>query len=261
MVCIYDSGVGGLTALAALRRVAPDCDVLYLGDTARVPYGTRDASTVCRYAGEALSYLSAFSPTAVLVACGTVSSVFLPHAVGYPFPVTGIVEAGIRAAISAAPSGHIAVLGTEATVRSGVFDEGIRSRLPHAAVTSLACPLFVALAECGITDPADPLAALAVSRVLSPLCGTEPEVILLACTHFPWLAPHIARLFPASRLVDCGAAAVRELSSALSAERGTGRTEYHVTDGREAFLRAAQRMTGVQIGDAVHVVRIPAAER
>ena len=127
MVGVFDSGVGGLTALAALRRAAPLCDILYLGDTARVPYGGRDAATVCRYAAEALSYLSAFSPTAVLVACGTVSSVFLPEAPPYPFPLVGIVEAGARAAVAAAPSGRVAVLGTEATVRSGRFASRIRA--------------------------------------------------------------------------------------------------------------------------------------
>ena len=257
MVGVFDSGVGGLTALAALRRAAPLCDILYLGDTARVPYGGRDAATVCRYAAEALSYLSAFSPTAVLVACGTVSSVFLPEAPPYPFPLVGIVEAGARAAVAAAPSGRVAVLGTEATVRSGRFAARIRALAPHAEVVSLACPLFVALAECGITDPDDPLAAMAVGRVLAPLLPHDPEAILLACTHFPWLSPHIAALFPHARLIDCGAAAVLELLPLLGEERGDGRTEYRVTDGREAFLRAARRMTGAVPGDAVRTVTLP----
>ena len=257
MVCVYDSGVGGLTALRALRREAPECDVVYFGDTARVPYGVRDAATVSRYAREVLDYLAALSPSAVLVACGTVSTVFLPRAQGlYPFPIFGVAEAGVRAAVAAAPSGRIAVLGTEATVRSGYFGREIAARLPHAEVTQLACPLFVALAEGGFTAQDDPIARVAVETLLASLLPREPEVILLGCTHFPWLAPQIARLFPRAVLVDPGAAAVAELSPLLADQVGTGKTEYLVTDGAEAFLRSAHRMTGAAVGETVREVSL-----
>ena len=258
MVCVYDSGVGGLTALRALRRAAPLCDVLYFGDTARVPYGVRDAATVSRYAREVIGYLAALAPSAVLVACGTVSTVFLPTAEGsYPFPLFGVAEPGIRAAVAAAPQGRIAVLGTEATVRSGYFAARLRALLPHAAVTSMACPLFVALAEGGHTAPDDPIARVAVETILAPLLPKEPEAILLGCTHFPWLSTQIARLFPRATLIDPGAAAVAELAPLLLAEEGEGRTEYLVTDGAESFLRAAHRMTGVLVGETVREVLLP----
>lgn len=256
MVCVYDSGVGGLTALRALRRAAPECDVLYFGDTARVPYGVRDAATVSRYAREVLAYLAALSPSAVLVACGTVSTVFLPAAQGYRFPILGVAEPGIRAAAAAAPRGHIAVLGTEATVRSGYFAKRLRAEAPHARVTSLACPLFVALAEGGHTAPDDPIARVAVRTLLAPLLREEPDAILLGCTHFPWLSFHIARLFPRAVLIDPGAEAVAELSPMLAGERGSGRTEYHVTDGAASFLRAAHRMTGAAVGETVREVSL-----
>lgn len=257
MVCVYDSGVGGLTALRALRRAAPRCDVVYFGDTARVPYGVRDDATVSRYAREVLDYLAALSPSAVLVACGTVSTVFLPRAHGrYPFPIFGIAEAGIRAAVAAAPSGRIAVLGTEATVRSGYFDRRIRALFPHAEVTSLACPLFVALAECGYTAADDPIARVATETLLSPLLAKRPEAILLGCTHFPWLAAQIARLFPEAALIDPSAEAVAELAPLLADEVGRGKTEYLVTDGADSFLRAAHRMTGTAVGETVREVSL-----
>jgi glutamate racemase len=257
MVCVYDSGVGGLTALRALRRAVPECDVVYFGDTARVPYGVRDDATVSRYAREVLDYLSALSPSAVLVACGTVSTVFLPKARGlYPFPIFGVAEAGVRAAVAAAPSGRIAVLGTEATVRSGYFGREITARLPHAALTQLACPLFVALAEGGYTAPCDPIARVAVETLLAPLLPKDPEAILLGCTHFPWLASHIAHLFPRATLIDPSAEAVAELAPLLADEVGTGKTEYLVTDGATSFLRAAHRMTGTGVGEAVREVSL-----
>ncbi len=257
MVCVYDSGVGGLTALRSLRRAAPECDVVYFGDTARVPYGVRDDATVSRYAREVLDYLAALTPSAVLVACGTVSTVFLPRVHGrYPFPVFGIAESGIRAAVTAAPSGRIAVLGTEATVRSGYFGRRIAELLPCAEVTSLACPLFVALAEGGYTAPDDPIARVAVSRLLAPLLPRDPEAILLGCTHFPWLASHITRLFPRATLIDPSAAAIAELAPLLADEVGMGKTEYLVTDGAASFLRAAHRMTGTAVSETVREVSL-----
>lgn len=259
MVCVYDSGVGGLTALCALRRLSPRSHILYLGDTARVPYGTKGEATVCRYARTALSYLAAYRPSAVLVACGTVSTVVLPTlpAGAYPFPVVGVAEAGVRAAVAAAPGGRVAVLGTEATVRSGYFERRLCRELPGASVLSVACPLFVTLAECGYTDATDPLPALAAERLLAPLIPHRPEAIVLGCTHFPWLSPHIARLFPSAALIDCGAAAARELAPLLDGEDGGGRTEYLVTDRADRFLHAASRMVGMLPRDTVREVALP----
>lgn len=257
MIAVYDSGVGGLTALRALRRLLPRCDIVYLGDTARVPYGTRDAATVLRYAASALDLLATLSPDAVLVACGTVSTVALPTlASRYPFPVSGVAEAGVRRAAAAAPHGRVAILGTEATVRSGYLEARLSALLPKARLASVACPLFVALAECGMVAADDPLPHLAAERMLTPLLPLDPEAVLLGCTHFPWLSPHIARLFPRATLVDCGAAAALELSSLFTEGGGAGRTEYLVTDGAEAFRRAVRRMTGEEIGEAIQEVTL-----
>ncbi len=244
MVCIYDSGVGGLGALVALRRAAPMTDIVYLGDTARVPYGTRDAATVRRYARESLDYLASLSPEAILVACGTVSTVALPALCGrYPMPVLGIVEAGVANALAEGPPSRIAVLGTEATVRSGTFASRLAALAPHAEVRSLACPLFVALAEAGLVAPDDPIPRLVAERTLAPLHDFRPEAVLLCCTHFPWLSPHVARAFPGARLIDCGKAAVTTLLPVLK-PHGKGDLRFLVTDGAEAFRRVAHRMMG-----------------
>ena len=257
MVCVYDSGVGGLSTLAALRALAPRIDILYLGDTARVPYGRRSEAAICRFAEAALSYLAVRSPRAVLCACGTVSTVYLPRRCAYPFPVLGVADAAIDAALAAAPSGRIAVLGTAATVRSGYFTRRILARRADATVESLACPLFVALAECGMVDPRDPLPALAAERLLAPLSDFSAEAVILGCTHFPWLAPHIARAMPGATLIDCGACAARALLDLLGDGAGEGRTEYLVTDDAYGFARVAERMTGRPLDGRVTEITLP----
>lgn len=245
MVGIFDSGVGGLTALRALRRFCPGCDISYFADTAHVPYGSRSERTICRYAAAGLSTLSSLSPEAVLVACGTVSTVFLPrNGNRYPFPVCGIVEAGTAAALAAAPHGKIAVLGTEATVLNGAFCRSLEEHRRDVSVVSLSCPLFVTLAECGMTDPDDPLPRLVAERTLSPLYDFDPEVILLGCTHFPWLLRVIAPLFPHAFVIDCGAEAAKNLSLRLSEPGGCGRTCFYVTDNAPSFRRRAENLLG-----------------
>ena len=234
-----------MTALAALRRFCPLCDVAYFGDTAHLPYGSRSEGTIMHYATAAVSTLAALSPEAVLVACGTVSTVCLPKlAEGYRFPVFGIAEAGTAAALAAAPHGRIAVLGTEATIRTGVFSRMILARRPDAVLTCLACPMFVFLAESGMNRPDDPIARLAVARTLAPLLSNPPEAILLGCTHFPWLSSLISPLFPDAALIDCGAAAARALSLRLRFPAGQGKTCFYITDSAAAFQRAARAVSG-----------------
>ena len=258
MVCVYDSGVGGLSTLSALRRLLPRTDVLYLGDTARVPYGTRSATQICRFAEAALSYLGAQRPQAVLCACGTVSTVYLPSCRrDFGFPVFGVADAAVDDALAAAPSGRIAVLGTAATVRSGYFAAQIRKKRKDAEVYSVACPLFVSLAECGMSAADDPIPALAARRMLSPLADAGIEAVILGCTHFPWLRPHIARALPGATLIDCGASAAAALAPMLTGEVEQGRVHYLVTDDPEGFSDTAARMTGRPLEGKVEVIALP----
>ncbi|MGH8205769.1 MAG: glutamate racemase [Steroidobacteraceae bacterium] len=193
---VFDSGVGGLTVLRALQTRLAGERFVYLGDTARLPYGTKSADTVVRYALQAADALLGCGVKALVVACNTASSVALP-AIGRrcaDLPVIGVVEPGAQAAVAASPSGRIAVIGTEATVREGAYQRAILTRRPDAQVQAAACQLFVALAEEGWTEGA--VAQAAARRYLQPLFGKRaarpdtaamPDTLVLGCPHFAML--------------------------------------------------------------------------
>ncbi len=245
MVVIYDSGVGGLTSLVALRRLCPRLDIAYFGDTAHVPYGNHSEKTIRRYAEGMLNAAAPLCPEAVLIACGTVSSVCLPELRGrYPFPLYGILEAGAEAALNAAKNGRIAILGTEATIRKGTLARLLHGKRRGLSLKGLACPLFVPLAECGYTDPADPIPRMIAIRMLAPLAAFKPEAILLGCTHFPWLSRVIAPLYPEAALIDCGGAAAEALAPRLTSTREAGKTVFYLTEDAPGFQRTAEKMCG-----------------
>lgn len=253
---VFDSGVGGLTVLAALRARLPAEDFIYLGDTARLPYGTKSGETVVRYALQAAGALAERGVKHLVVACNTASSVALP-ALAEAFeslPITGVVEPGAQAACDASRSGHIAVLATEGTVRNGAYQQAILRRRPQARVTAVACQLFVALAEEGWTS-GEPAGAIA-HRYLDPVFGAadRPDVLVLGCTHFPMLAAAIAAAAGAGvTLVDSAHttahAVQRELEAAGLARRSrgalgsqaTGTLQLLATDGVERFARVGAR--------------------
>lgn len=211
MIGIFDSGVGGLTALWELRRLRPDLDIVYFGDTAHVPYGTRSPEMIRRFAGEAVGFLSGLGAEAILVACGTVSSVALPALSEHTgCPLFGVVEPAAEVAYRVSKNKKIGILATEATVGSGAFDRALR-RLGPVVTRSLACPLFVSLAENGFTAPDDPVARAAAEHYLAPLRESALDTLILGCTHFPLLAAHIHRVLPGVRLIGAGEAAAAVL--------------------------------------------------
>jgi glutamate racemase len=191
---IFDSGMGGLTVMRALKARLPQESFVYLGDTARLPYGTKSADTVTRYAVQAAAALRAHDIKLLVVACNTASAAAVPtlQAQLAPLPVVGVIEPGARAAIAAAPDGPIAVIATEGTVKGGAYVRAIQDAAPHMPVVQQACPLFVALAEEGLTT--GEIAMLAAHRYLDPLLGTvpRPRGLVLGCTHFPVLKETIA---------------------------------------------------------------------
>lgn len=260
---VFDSGVGGLTVLRALLAQLPGRDFIYLGDTARLPYGTKSAASVVRYAEQAADVLVDRGLDCLVIACNTATAVALgPLRERYaPLPVIGVVEPGARAAVAAAPGGHIAVIATEGTVRAGAYDAALRRLRPDATIASAACPLFVALAEEGWTD--GEVVELVARRYLGPLLAPapRPEVLLLGCTHFPVLAPAIARVAgPGVAIVDSAAttaAAVRDLAGP---GRGSGAVRLLATDGPERFARVGAAFLGrpIAAGD-VEVVDLGAA--
>jgi glutamate racemase len=219
---VFDSGVGGLTVLRALQERLPREHFVYLGDTARLPYGTKSADTVVRYALQAADALVRASVKALIVACNTASAVALPAMTARhrELPVIGVVEPGAQAAVGASRNGIIAVIGTEATVRGGAYQRAIAARLPQAEIRAVACQLFVALAEEGWTE--GPIARATAQRYLEPLFSNAhaADTLVLGCTHFPMLRAVIQEVVgPTVRIVDSAATTALAVEQSLR-ERG-----------------------------------------
>lgn len=255
---VFDSGVGGLTVLRALRAALPAENFLYLGDTARLPYGTKSETTVVRYAGRAAALLVQRGIKCLVVACNTASSVAMPTLASSlaPVPVIGVVEPGAAAAAGATRSGRVAVIATEGTVRGGAYPRYLARLAPTIVVTQKACPLFVALAEEGWTD--GPIADAVVRRYLEPLFADAgaPDTLLLGCTHFPVLAGPIGRAVGTGvTIVDSArttAAATIQRLTALDLQRrgGAGGVRLLATDGPERFARVGSVFAGEPIAAA-----------
>jgi glutamate racemase len=247
---LFDSGVGGLTVLRALTARLPREHTVYLGDTARVPYGTRSAEVVTRYALLNARHLAARGVKMLVIACNTVSAQSLPQvAAALPIPVVGVIEPGARAAAAATRGGGVAVLATPGTVASGAYQVALRRMLPLAPVVARACPLFVPLAEEGWTD--GELPRLVAERYLADLRRAGIDTVLLGCTHYPLLASAIAEVMgPRAAIVD-GAVATAEAVAALLAQRrllrngmGPPRHAAICTDLPERFQAVAERFLG-----------------
>jgi glutamate racemase len=244
---VFDSGIGGLTVLKALVEKLPSENFLYLGDTARLPYGTKTAATVERYALQAVDELIRRGVKAVVVACNTASAAALPAlAAAHPeLPVIGVIEPGAAAAVAATRSGRIAVLATEGTVRGGAYQRAIHALRASAQVSAVPATLFVALAEEGWTQGEVALAT--TQRYLAPLfakADLAPDVLLLGCTHFPPLAGVISEVAGSGvRIVDSAITTAEALAQLLSARGlgagngGAGSARFLVTDGEDRFAR------------------------
>jgi glutamate racemase len=250
---VFDSGIGGLTVLRALVERLPREDFLYLGDTARLPYGTKTAATVERYAQQAVYALVRRGVKAVVVACNTASAAALPAlAAGNPgLLIIGVIEPGASAAVAATRSGHIGVLATEGTVRGGAYQREIQRHLPAAQVTAVSATLFVALAEEGWIE--GEVAEAAARRYLAPLfqdSAAAPDVLVLGCTHFPPLTGAIRKVVGSSvKIVDSAQTTAEALAvlldqSRLSSDEVEGICQFLVTDGEERFARVGRTFLG-----------------
>ena len=248
---IFDSGMGGLTVMRALALRLPNERFLYLGDTARLPYGTKSSDTVKRYALQAAHALTQRGVKLIVIACNTVSVSLgaLQEALA-PLPVIGVIEPGALAALAAAPNGPIAVIATEGTVKGGAYPRAIHSH-GAAPVVQQACPLFVPMAEEGLVD--GPIVEAVAQRYLAPLLATmpRPRALVLGCTHFPALKNVIARVAgPDIVLVD-SAATTAEAVARLLEERGLARREtnkapphFLATDAPDRFARVGEIFFG-----------------
>jgi glutamate racemase len=270
---VFDSGVGGLTVLRALLERLPAESFVYLGDTARLPYGSKSPGSIRQYSLQAARLLRQRGVKCLVVACNTASAIALDALAQEfaPVPVLGVLEPGAAAACRATRSGRIAVLATESTVRGGAYQAAIVRRRADAVVTARACPLFVALAEEGWTD--GPVVEGVVHRYLDDLfvagaASGHPDTLLLGCTHFPVLAPVLGRVLgPGVTIVDSAATTAAALEAALQsrglqrAGAAPGTVRLLATDGPERFARVGAVFLGrpLEPGDVELVDLAPTA--
>ncbi len=244
---VFDSGVGGLTVVRELRKELPGEDIVYFGDLARLPYGSKSRENIILYSRQIIHFLQKKNVKAVIIACGTASANALPTVRGeFGLPIMGVVEPGARAAVKATRSGRIGIIGTQATVRSGEYPRLIASLSPEASVFAKACPLFVPLAEEEQLeqDVAEEVAGL----YLAGLKKEDVDTLVLGCTHYPLLSGVIAaEMGPSVKLVNPSRAAVLEARDFLRAEglladRLQGSVRFYVTDNTEHFESLAMRI-------------------
>ncbi len=252
-VGIFDSGIGGLTVLKELLAVLPDEGTVYLGDTARVPYGIRSSETVTRYSFENTRFLSSIGIKLLVVACNTVSSISIEAirtSVG--IPVIGVIDPGARAAAAATRNKRVAVIGTEATVRSGSYTRAIKAVDGSIEVFNLSCPLFVPLVEEGWTEGA--IVELTAERYLRGMKDRGIDTLVLGCTHYPLLKGVLSKLMGEGvMLIDSAIETAREIKgkledlSLLRSSTDGALREFYVTDSPERFVALGERFLGKQI--------------
>ncbi|MDD5440424.1 MAG: glutamate racemase [Candidatus Omnitrophica bacterium] len=243
---VFDSGVGGLTVVKALLKTMPREDIIYLGDTARVPYGTKSKETVTRFSIECISFLSKFNIKLAVVACNTASSWSLNILTKkFDVPIIGVIKPGVEEACSVDSSRRIGVIGTRATVTSGSYVKAIRKIRPGARVYQQACPLFVPLVEQGWLD--DPVTAAVCERYLKELRDKRIDTLILGCTHYPLLSKTVRQVFPYDiRIVDSSLSVSRAVEAFLQKNKSYNRSkaagilEAFVTDDPRSFKNIAR---------------------
>jgi glutamate racemase len=257
---VFDSGIGGLTVLKELTALLPGEDFIYLGDTARLPYGTKSNEVIVRYSRENTEFLLAKGIKLLVVACNTSSAVALGEIERHTMvPVIGVIEPGARAAVKASRIGKIGVIGTEATIASGAYTRSIQNLNSRAEIYTRACPLLVPLVEEGWTD--NEIAERTVTHYLESLKASGIDTLLLGCTHYPLLRAMFERVLgPRVKIVDSAiatAAAVREKLAALKLARrsGGGAQSFFVTETPDRFVRVGRRFIGPRVESAVRIER------
>jgi len=255
---VFDSGLGGLTVLNEICKYNPGLDVVYFGDTARVPYGSRTVETINRYAEQDVRFLLSQGVEAILIACGTVSTNCLPTLKEtFSLPIVGVIDAGCEAALRASPSKRIGVIGTRATVNSRAYERRIRELCPEAETWGVECPLFVPLIENGFA-PDDPITMMTVERYLSQFRDTGVDTIIMGCTHYPFLTSSLQKVMPEVTFINVGKALSHRLREdfQLPQSKDKSRVSYFVSDEDTGFLQIAQTYLDAVSADRVQKVNI-----
>lgn len=250
---VFDSGIGGLTVLSEIKKLLPNENFVYLGDTARVPYGTKSSKTVLTYSQINSKFLVSKGIKLLVVACNTASAVALPSLRwDLEIPIIGVIEPGARKAASTTETGIVGVIGTPSTIKSGAYKRAIENISPEVEVISKACPLFVPLAEEGWTE--GKIAELTARSYLGPLKDSGIDVLILGCTHYPLLKTTIQKAVgDGVKLIDSAEETAMEIKrilherKTLNGNSSQTQQEFYLTDVSESFVSIAGRFLGGQI--------------
>lgn len=261
---VFDSGLGGLTTAGRLAQLLPNEDILYLGDTGRVPYGGRSRETIIKYARQDIEFLLKMNIKAIVVACGTVSTTALDIISGdYSVPIYGVVGPTVAMAAKITRNNKIGIIGTEASVKSGAYDRRLKSLLPEAELMSRACPLFVPLVENGRVNPGDVVIETVTAEYLSPMKERGVDTLILGCTHYPLLEQVIsAYMGPGTTLISAGSAAAEFVAAELaelgllSESSAAGTYSYYVTDSTDNFANLASMFLRRDVQGEVHKISL-----
>jgi len=256
-IAIFDSGVGGLTVAAAVRDLLPGEKIVYFGDTARVPYGTKSSATIERFALENAAFLMRFSPRLIIVACNTASAVAVPALrEAAPVPIIGVVEPGARAAARATRNGVVAVIGTETTIATGAYARALGEIDPRIRVVSRACPLLVPIVEEGRTT-SDPIARGAVAEYLRTVKEAKPDTLILGCTHYPLLRDAFSEMMgPGVAIVDAAYETAREVRQIVGESKSSARPArcyFLASDNPGRFAEIGSAFMGERIQKVFYV--------
>lgn len=242
MIGIFDSGLGGLTAYKEVRRLLPREDIVYFGDTGRVPYGSRSRETIIKYATQDMKFLMTKSIDSVLIACGTVTSTaidILRKDFG-SVRVIGVIDGAAKAAVSLTRNKKIGVIATSATIGSRSFEKKLLELDPSLEIISCACPLFVPLVENGFIGEDDPITRLTAEKYLADIKASGADTLILGCTHYPVITKTIEKVLPGVNIVSSSLEAAKQLAGIKAADSsGNGTTEFYVSDEPFGFEQIA----------------------
>lgn len=253
-IAVFDSGVGGLTVLTALKRQFPGEDFVYLADTARLPYGSKSLHTIRQYVEQNVRFLRGeYQPKAIVIACNSASTALLEQPLQSEIPIFNVVEPGARVAVRTSKSKRIGVLGTRATIHSEAYPRAIRRIAPEAEVFSQACPLWVPLVEEGWVD--DPVTNLIVFRYASTVTKHNIDTLIMGCTHFPVLKTSIAKAVgPAVELVDSAQGLIEDLGPLNLKNSGSGKLQMLCTDFSPRLEETMRLLMGEVTYDSLETV-------
>lgn len=259
---VFDSGLGGLTTVSELRRTMPGENIVYFGDTSRVPYGTRSRETVRRYARQDMRFLLSRGVKMIIAACNTASASILPEDIEkLPVPFVEVLHPAVEVAAAATRNGKIGLIGTPATIRSGAYERAMHEAAPDIQMITAPCALFVPLVENGFTAPDNEVTRLVAEQYLAPILESGADTLILGCTHYPVIKPIIARIMGKNvTLVDSGQEAAHAAQRCLLAHdmcnltRMVGSVEYFVSDSAAAFAENARPIVGEPVsGHAMQI--------